>query len=150
MKENAGVEEILNSDGQILALIVRGTFSKPGVNFLTPSDFSQQLGYLQHKAGTIIQPHVHNLVVRQVQFTQEVLFIRSGLLRADFYAPDRSYLLSTQIRGGDTVLLVKGGHGFEVIEDAVILEVKQGPYVGDHDKTRFPPISAAEIRWQRE
>lgn len=120
-----------------LAIIVRAEFSKPGISFFTPNDWSQQLAYMRHPVGKTIDPHVHNPVRRSVEYTQETLFIKSGRLRVDFYDDAQNYLESRELLGGDVILLVKGGHGFEVLEDLVMFEVKQGPYAGDADKTRF-------------
>ena len=127
----------ITHDDELLALIVTNKFSDPGINFFTPASFSQQLGYLRHPAGKIIPPHVHNPVAREVHYTQEVLFIKSGKLRVDFFDRQQNYLESYILEAGDTILLASGGHGFEVLEDIEMIEVKQGPYSGDSDKTRF-------------
>jgi mannose-6-phosphate isomerase-like protein (cupin superfamily) len=133
-------------DGQIeLALILRSNFRGSGIEFLTPSYYSQQLGYMNRPAGYVIPPHLHNPVTRQVAYTKEVLFIRSGKVRVDFYSEDQIYLESKVLFQGDIVLLAFGGHGFEMIEPSEIIEVKQGPYAGDADKTRFAPISSKQI-----
>jgi mannose-6-phosphate isomerase-like protein (cupin superfamily) len=92
---------------------------------------------MHHPAGKIIDAHVHNPVPRTVAYTQEALFIKRGRLRVDFFDEKQNYLLSRELKGGDVILLVKGGHGFEVLEDLEMIEVKQGPYAGDQDKTRF-------------
>ncbi len=96
---------------------------------------------MKHPAGKIIDPHVHNPITRQVHYTQEVLLIRRGSLRVDFYKENREYLMSRTLHGGDVILLIKGGHGFVVEEDVEMFEIKQGPYAGDADKTRFMPPS---------
>ncbi len=99
---------------------------------------------MRHPAGTIIEPHVHNPVAREVHYTQEALLIKRGKLRFDFYSQQREYIQSRILESGDVILLVEGGHGFEVIEELEMFEVKQGPYVGDQDKSRFiskPPSS---------
>jgi hypothetical protein len=127
----------ITHDDELLALIVTNKFSDPGINFFTPASFSQQLGYLRHPAGKIIPAHVHNPVAREVHYTQEVLFIKSGKLRVDFFDRQQNYLESYILEAGDTILLASGGHGFEVLEDIEMIEVKQGPYSGDSDKTRF-------------
>ncbi len=44
-------------------------------------------------------------------------------------------------------MLSAGGHGFEMLEDAEIIEVQQGPYCGDKDKTRFEPVEKDKIRY---
>jgi mannose-6-phosphate isomerase-like protein (cupin superfamily) len=100
---------------------------------------------MKHPSGYQIPPHVHNKVIRDVQSTQEVLFVKSGKLRVDFYTEDQNYLESSTLNTGDVILLASGGHGFEILEEAEIIEVKQGPYSGDHDKTRFKPISIPNI-----
>jgi len=136
MPDFAEVESIVDQ-GELLALIVRSEFSKPGISFFTEPDFSQQLGFIKHPAGKQITPHVHKRVERTIVYTQETLFIRRGLLRVDFYSEAQQFLYSRTLRPGDVVLLIKGGHGFCVIEDVEMFEVKQGPYAGDGDKTLF-------------
>lgn len=129
--------EKIEHGGELLALIVRDEYSKPGISFFTPHDLSQQLAYMQHPAGKVIEAHVHNPVPRSVAYTQETLFIKRGRLRVDFFDEGQNYLESRELKAGDVILLVKGGHGFEVIEPLEMIEVKQGPYAGEADKTRF-------------
>lgn len=129
--------EQIEHQGEALALIVRNEFSKPGVSFFTPNELSQQLAHMCHPAGKVIAAHVHNPVQRTVAYTQETLFIKRGRLRVDFYDPDRVYLESRELGPGDVILLIRGGHGFEVLEDLEMIEVKQGPYAGENDKTCF-------------
>lgn len=130
------IEEVKFHD-EIYAIIVRNSFQKPGISFFTPNEFSQQLAYMSHPTGKCIEPHMHNRVAREVSYTQEVLVIKKGILRVDFYDRTQSFLDSKMLFSGDVILLAKGGHGFEVMEDVEMFEVKQGPYVGEEDKTRF-------------
>jgi mannose-6-phosphate isomerase-like protein (cupin superfamily) len=130
------VEKILHNN-EMLAIIVFRGFTEAGIHFFTPDDLSQQLAYMRHPVGKKIVPHVHNPVPREVHYTQEVLFLRKGKLRVDFYDEEQNYLKSRVLEGGDTILLASGGHGFEVLEEVEMIEVKQGPYAGDHDKTKF-------------
>ena len=124
-------------NGDVYAIIVYNGFSEQGVRFFTPGTYSQQLAYMRHPAGKKIQPHIHNPVPRSVQYTSEVLFIRRGTLRVDFYGEDKVFFGSRLLSVGDTILLIKGGHGFEVMSELEMIEVKQGPYAGEQDKTRF-------------
>ena len=137
--------ETLKVGDQLLAVIVSHNFDRPGIHFFTPNDLSQQLAYMRHPAGKVIDPHIHNPVSRSVQYTQEVLFIKRGRLRVDFYDNDRNYIESRILQGGDVILLATGGHGFEVLEEIEMIEVKQGPYAGDQDKTRFTGVAADRI-----
>jgi len=137
--------ETLKVGDQLLAVIVSHNFDRPGIHFFTPNDLSQQLAYMRHPAGKIIDPHIHNPVNRSVQYTQEVLFIKRGRLRVDFYDNDRNYIESRILQGGDVILLATGGHGFEVLDEIEMIEVKQGPYAGDQDKTRFDGVPSDQV-----
>lgn len=138
------IEKILHLDN-LIGLIIRTEFRKNGIEFFTPDSFSQQLGYMNRPAGYQIPPHVHNPVAREVIWTQEVLFIKSGKVRVDFYDDNKNYLESRILEKGDIILLAAGGHGFEMLEESEIIEVKQGPYCGEKDKTRFEAISSKFI-----
>ena len=135
----------IENNGDLLAIIIKDSYSRPGISFFTAEDLSQQLAYMNHPSGTIIKPHVHNPVPREVHFTQEVLIIKRGILRVDFYDDKKTYFESRILEKGDVILLIKGGHGFEVIEEVEMVEVKQGPYAGDSDKTRFDPVSIENV-----
>ena len=139
------IEQIIDNY-QLLAIIVFHDFVKPGIHFFTPSELSQQLAHMHHPTGKVILPHMHNPVVREVEYTQEVLIIKRGELRVDFYNEQQQYLKSRVLTAGDVILLIKGGHGFEVLSEVEMFEVKQGPYVGEQDKTRFIGISPDKAR----
>ena len=131
--------EKVQNNSVTLAIIVRKNFERDGVHFFTPNDYSQQLAYMSHPTGKEIQPHLHKKVQREVHYTQETLFIRKGKLQVDFYSDDQKYLESRVLEAGDVILLIKGGHGFKVLENLEMFEVKQGPYAGDEDKIKFTP-----------
>ena len=119
----------------LLALIVRSEFSEQGIHFFTDSDSTQQLGYMRRPAGYKIKAHRHNLVTRSIDTTQEVLFIKRGVCQLDLYGADNRILYSVELSAGDVVLLAAGGHGVVMLEECEILEVKQGPYGGEADKS---------------
>jgi hypothetical protein len=130
-----------------LAIIIRTSFQKEGIQFFTPDNYTQQLAYMNRPAGYVIQPHLHNPVKREVEFTKEVIFIKSGMVRVDFYDESQKYLQSTVLKQGDVILLAYGGHGFEILENCEMIEVKQGPYAGEQDKTRFAPVDSNKIKF---
>ncbi|HOJ79177.1 MAG TPA: hypothetical protein PL158_13940 [Bacillota bacterium] len=131
------VETIIHHN-QILAIIIFKDFSMgEGVHFFTPDEFSQQLGYIHHPAGKIIQPHLHKIQMRQISYTQEVLVIKRGKIRVDFFDDNRQFIKSRTLTSGDLILLASGGHGFETLEEVEMIEIKQGPYSGECDKERF-------------
>jgi len=138
------VQEI-KYEQEIFAIIIRAGFSENGIHFFTPDSFSQQLGYMRREKGYFIQPHVHNPVKREVIWTQEVLYIKSGKVRVDFYNKSKKYIQSTILMTGDVILLANGGHGFKMLEESEIYEIKQGPYCGDEDKTRFNSVEENDL-----
>lgn len=130
------IEKIENGN-ELYAIIIRSSFRKDGIEFFTPADFSQQLAFMSHPKGKTIDPHIHNSLKREVYFTKEVLIIRKGKIRVDFFTDGQKYIGSQVLLTGDVILLASGGHGFEVLEDLEMYEVKQGPFAGEEDKIRF-------------
>ncbi|MCM1231282.1 MAG: hypothetical protein NC489_14270 [Ruminococcus flavefaciens] len=136
--------EIKKKD-KLLAIILRDKYQCDGVDFITPSEYSQQLAYMHHPQGKVIDAHIHNIVHRNVVYTQEILFIKKGKLRVDFYDDYKDYIESCILRTGDTILLASGGHGFKILEETEMIEVKQGPYSGELDKIKFEGIADGEV-----
>jgi len=145
-QSSANFVERVSANGIDLSIIVHSEFSDPGIHFFTDNTLTQQLAFMSHPTGKLIAPHVHNSVPREVQFTSEVLLIRKGRLRIDFYNTEQHYLESRILGAGDVILLIEGGHGFEVLEEVEMIEVKQGPYVGEQDKTRFVGIDGSAVK----
>jgi len=137
--------EQINHNDKMLGLIIRASYKKEGIAFFTPDDFSQQVGYMNRPKDYVIPPHVHNLVLRSIDLTQEVLVVRSGKVRVDFYDDAQCYLESRVVETGDIILLAHGGHGFKMLEPTEMVEVKQGPYCGEMDKVRFEPVEDEKV-----
>lgn len=138
--------EYINDHDTLLSIIIRSGYEKDGIEFFTPDGLSQQLAYMKRPKNHLIDPHVHNPVPREVVHTNEVLFIKSGKIRIDFYDQKKSYLKSRVLEQGDIILLASGGHGIQMLEETEIIEVKQGPYIQNKDKTRFEGIEIDKIR----
>ena len=139
--------EKVNYKNDMLALIVRGKYrNKKGITFFTPKESIQQFGYMRHKKSHIIKPHLHKKRKTKIMYTSEVILLLKGLLRVDFYNNKKKYLFSKKIYAGDIIMLVNGGHGFKVLKDVEMLEVKQGPYSLSADKTKFNKIDEKKIR----
>jgi hypothetical protein len=129
--------EIISEGEQPLVYLVRGSWVPQRTQFLTPDHLGQQVGMIVHNAGDNVQPHVHLPVVRKVQGTSECIVVRKGFCDIDIYNDRKQFLTSRELRTGDIALLIAGGHGFRMHENTILLEVKQGPYMGQLDKERF-------------
>jgi hypothetical protein len=127
----------IEKDGDIYAIVLRKDFSAPGPSFFTPGEFSQQLGMLIHPKGKTVKRHRHKLVKREIFRTQEVLLLLEGRIRVELFDDDGAPLRNVIMKPGDTILLARGGHKVKVLDDAKIIEVKQGPYAGFDDKEFF-------------
>lgn len=129
------------SDG-LLAIIIYSSFHfELGTIFFTPADLPQQLASISHPAGYEIPPHIHYQVPREIRRTQEVLFVRNGRVRVVIYNAAHNFVAQRELTSGDIIALVAGGHGLTILEDAQIIEVKQGPYLGrDRDKRDFDAV----------
>ncbi len=121
----------------VIAIIIYDSYEQEGIKYFSPAEYPLQLGYMKRQEGYQVSPHIHKPAERKTFITQEVLFIKSGKVRVDFYSPEKEFIESCKLSAGDTVLFAEGGHGLEVMQEAVILEVKNGPFVEGADKERF-------------
>ncbi len=135
---NQHIEQLFD-DYRMIAIIIYSQYRENGITFFTPHSFSQQLAAMHHPKGHKIQAHIHKPVPRSVKYTQETLFIKKGKVKINFYNEQKKYLYARTLQSGDVILLVSGGHDFEMLEDTDIVEVKQGPYIENEDKERFNP-----------
>ena len=132
---------------KMYALIVRSKFrKKSGINFFTSKESTQQFGYMKHKKNYLIMPHKHNKRLTKILITTEVIILFKGILRIDFYDSKKKYLFSKKIYAGDLFMLVNGGHGFKVLKDVEMIEVKQGPYKLSSDKVKFNKVDERKIK----
>tara|TARA_B100001057_G_scaffold499933_1_gene612585 strand:+ start:1674 stop:2090 length:417 start_codon:yes stop_codon:yes gene_type:complete len=127
----------IEHDGKELAIIIKKDYHSDGIEFFTPNTYTLQLGYMNRPKNYKIEPHIHNEVERTVKHTNEVLFIKSGKVKITFFTNEEEYLKDVVLSEGDVILLIEGGHGFEMLEPTEMIEVKQGPYAGGKDKLRF-------------
>ena len=140
------IENIIHKK-KFYALIVRKKFrKKKGVNFFTSKEATQQFGYMKHKKNHLIMPHQHNKRLTKILITTEVIILLKGILRVDFYNEKKKYLFSKKIYDGDLIMLTNGGHGFKVLKDVEMIEVKQGPYSLSSDKVKFNKIDEKKIK----
>ena len=136
MAQMVGIEQITDADN-VLAYVIRSTATASSTAFITPDEATFQAGFVVYPAGGEVVPHVHLPIRREVVGTSELLFVRSGRCYLDLYDADRRIVASRELGPGDAVLSLGGGHGFRMIEDTVLLELKQGPFVGESEKARF-------------
>ena len=139
--------EKIRSKKKLFALIVRGKYrQKKGISFFTENKDIQQFGYMNHKKNHIIKPHIHKKQTRKLLHTSEVILILKGVLRVDFYEKNKKYLFSKILKAKDIIMLVHGAHGFKVIKNVQMLEIKQGPYINKLDKVKFDEIDEKKIK----
>ena len=131
-------EKIMDGD-LVLAIVIRNADWEEGLNFVSSEGDYQQVGIWGYDKGKKLAPHIHLIEPREVLRTQEVIFVKEGRIRADIYTEKEEFLKSIELEKGDTIILLKGGHGYEILEDNTkVLEVKNGPYVGaDKDRERI-------------
>ena len=135
---------------KLLALIVRGKYrNKKGITFFTPNDSIQQFGYMKHKKKHIIKPHLHKKRLTKIFYTTEVILLLKGILRIDFYNRFKKYLFSKILKEKDIIMLVQGGHGFKVLRNIEMLEIKQGPYNLIKDKIKFENIGDSKVKFKK-
>src|SRR3954470_21874743 len=129
--------EAIGRDGKVFAYVMRDTPGEKKTTFLTPDESIQQVGFVVHAAGAEVRRHYHLPLERSIVGTPEVLVVREGRCRLDVYDDELEPVESLELEEGDIMVMVGGGHGFEMLEDTVLVEVKQGPYMGTQEKKYF-------------
>ena len=129
-------ERIMWND-EPLAYIIRADINPDTTTFLTPPEFNLQVGFIAYPTNGKIAPHFHLPLERHIVGTTEVLVVKRGRCEIDIYNEDKKLVATRQLKTGDVILIIGGGHGFRMLEDTVILEIKQGPYTGLNEKERF-------------
>ena len=143
------IEKIIHKK-KLLALIVRGKYrNKKGITFFTPNESTQQFGYMKHSKNYVINPHLHKKRLTKILNTTEVILLLKGILRVDFYTQFQKYLFSKILKEEDIIMLVNGGHGFKILKDVEMLEIKQGPYNLIKDKIKFENVDDKEIKYKK-
>jgi len=137
MAYSSPVDIIASDVGVPLAYIVDPSWQPSDTTFMTPSDFSLQMGMIVYSAGEDIPAHVHLPITRQVEGTSECIVVRKGRCCVTIYDSQRNFVAERDLEEGAIILLLSGGHGFHLYEDTILFEVKQGPYAGNKDKERF-------------
>lgn len=126
-----GIVEIKEGDMVLARHIPAAAAWTDGLSFFSQNDDFIQVGVWGYGAGKELKAHIHNEVPRQVLWTQEVLFVRTGRLRARIYNTREELVEQLEVSAGDIIILLRGGHGYDILEDGTqVLEIKNGPYVG--------------------
>tara|TARA_E500000178_G_scaffold298603_1_gene305846 strand:+ start:472 stop:903 length:432 start_codon:yes stop_codon:yes gene_type:complete len=141
--------ERITINKKLFALIVNKNFrKKKGINFFTSDDLTQQVGYMNHPKNYNIQPHLHKKRLTKILVTTEIIIILKGLIRIDFYSLKKKYLFSKKLKEGQIIFLMHGGHGFKVLKDTQMIEVKQGPFKKDSDKVKFLKVDEKKVKYK--
>jgi hypothetical protein len=131
------MEYIKTKDNVLTSIIIRREYKPNETTFITSPDLAQQVGFVVYPTGGVIKRHIHKTVDRQNISSSEALIVRQGRLEIDIYDQNRNLVATRELMEGDFVLMVSGGHGFRILEAAILLEVKLGPYAGPADKELF-------------
>jgi hypothetical protein len=110
-----------------------------GLKFFSQDEEYIQVGTWGYNEGKQLLAHTHNPVPRQIEWTKEVLYIRKGSISANIYDTSENKVATLTAHAGDVLILLRGGHGYSILEDGTeVLEVKNGPYLGaDADRRRL-------------
>ncbi len=112
---------------------------REGLNFFSSDVDFIQVGTWGYGTGKALKAHIHNEVRREVFWTQEVLFVKKGRVRANIFSTQQNKVAELSLEAGDVIILLHGGHGYDILEDGTqVLEIKNGPYLGaDADRRRI-------------
>jgi hypothetical protein len=134
--ESTGVEPIVVR-GCTLAVVLRRDAAPAASGFVSAPHDELQMGVRRYAASDAVAPHVHRPITRHLHGTGEFLLVRDGHCVVDVYDAEERVIAEVELRKGDGVMLLAGGHGVRMLADTSLLEIKQGPYGGPAEKRRF-------------
>ena len=139
--------DLIKYKKKLFAIIIKSKeIKKNGTNFVSPKSFTHQVGFINRPKGYFIKPHTHKNFTRKINKTSEVLFVKSGIIRVDFYSNKKKYIFSKLLKKEDLIILNDGSHGFKVLKKCKLIEVKQGPYKPSKDKVKFDNVDEKKIK----
>ena len=141
------ITNIKDKNDNTLAIIVSNEPVEDGIKFYTNDDNYLQVAAASYPTGKKVDAHLHNETIRTIKGTQEVVVMKKGQYRVDFYDEDRVYIKSYVLKANDVIIFIQGCHGFESLEDVELIEIKQGPFLKDQDKTRFQGIDSSQVNF---
>ncbi len=139
------ITNIKDRNNNVLAIIISNEPVKEGIEFYTSDDTNLQVAAASYPTGKRVDAHLHNETIRTIKGTQEVVVMKKGQYRVDFYDEERFYIKSYVLKANDVIIFMQGCHGFKSLEDVELIEIKQGPFLKDQDKTRFQGIRDEEV-----
>ena len=128
---------ITDNNGNLIAIYQKGNEIEKEKNFLTDNSEEFQFGTFNLPKGEIIKNHIHENQERTTTGTSEALVILDGELKVTFFDNKKEFISSIILEKSDSIVIYSGGHGLEVINDCKFVEIKQGPYIENKDKTHF-------------
>jgi len=124
-------------NGSVKVYIIRSAYNPVRTSFASPQTANLQVGHIVYPAGSVVPKHLHKKIIRRLDRTEEVLIVKKGSCFLDIYNERKKLVVTRKVRRGDIIIIVGGGHGFRVLKDLILLEIKQGPYTGIEEKERF-------------
>jgi|TARA_Y100000389_G_scaffold204238_1_gene255774 hypothetical protein len=108
-----------------------------GLTFLSQDERFIQFGTWNYKKGQLLDAHFHNTFDRTSNITQEIVIVLKGSLSCKLYNKNKDLIDELIVRENQFIVQYSLVHEYMVIEDSIVLEVKNGPYFGpDKDRTR--------------
>ena len=124
-------EEIISVNEIIYARIYKNSQWPENLTFYTKDEDFIQVSTWNYDNGKHLKAHKHKIAERVSNRTQEVIFVKTGKLRAYFYGDDNKLICNKILESGDFVIIFAGGHSYDILEDTTqIFEIKNGPYLG--------------------
>jgi len=124
-------------NGSVKVYIIRSAYNPVRTTFVSPQTANLQVGHIVYPAGSVVPKHVHKKIIRRLDRTEEVLIVKKGSCFLDIYNERKKLVATRKVGRGDIIIIAGGGHGFRVVKNLILLEIKQGPYTGIEEKERF-------------
>ena len=136
---NSFLEEI-NYLNKRYAIVIDTSLSPEGLSFITEDEDYIQAGVWNYAKGTELPAHYHNYFERKSRRTSETVYVVRGEIECTIFTEEGDLIWKETLKKGQLIIQLQGAHSYRILEDAIVVETKNGPYFGpEADRTRIEP-----------
>ena len=133
------MRQIKDKNNELLCIVYKDEDWVEGLNFITNDNLYIQVGSWWYQKDKNLAKHKHNIVSREANITQEMVYVKSGSMLATIFDQEMNFIEEIILKEGDMAIMAFGGHGYKILEDNTkIIEAKNGPFLSvEVDKIKY-------------
>jgi len=124
--------------GKLYAVYFDVLEANDGLSFISDDEDFIQVGIWNYSPKKILPAHYHNEYPREATRTCESVFVVRGKIKCNIYTKSGRFIDTFDLNENEMVMQLYGVHEYEILDKAIVVETKNGPYFGpEKDRKRI-------------